>query len=317
MNQILKKISFRLILFLLCFIQTLHAQNGIVKSYYTDGTVQSEASYVNDVLDGAYITYFSNGKVKTEKNFSQGILDGYIREYYESGLMKEEYLVMSGIKDGSHRTFFENGQLKELINYSDGKLTSRQIFDSDFEDRIPNDPSIVHKKQETVSPTAEQIQNIQENVLPAKEIAEKKDAALLHSKNIVEKKEETPVRIKEQVEKRGGTISDGNEPEILCDAQVCPVPIGGMKGIQNNLVYPEHALRYGLEGTVTIIATINAQGDVIKTQVLKGLGLGCSEAAQDVIRETKFVPGKNNGEPVETNATINIEFKIFEKKSVQ
>jgi TonB family protein len=289
MDQILKKISFCLILSLLCFFQTSHAQNGIVKSYYTDGTVQWEVSYVNDVLDGAYITYFSNGKVKTEKNFSKGILDGYVREYYGNGLMKEEYLVKSGIKDGSHRTFFENGQLKELINYSDGKLTSRQIFDSDFEDRIPNNPSIVQKKQETVIPTEKQIQKIQESVLPAKEIAEKKEEIILGR----------------------------NAPEILCDAQVCPVPIGGMKGIQNNLVYPEHALRYGLEGTVTIIATINAQGDVIKTQVLKGLGLGCSEAAQDVIRKTKFIPGKSNGELVETNATINIEFKIFEKKSVQ
>jgi outer membrane biosynthesis protein TonB len=40
---------------------------------------------------------------------------------------------------------------------------------------------------------------------------------------------------------------------------------------------------------------------------------GCEEAAQEVIRKTKFIPGKNNGELTETNATINIEFKIFDK----
>ena len=259
MNQILKIISICLVFILLCFFQTLQAQNGIVKSYYADGTVQSEASYVNDVLDGAYITYFANGKVKTGKNYSQGILDGYVREYYATGLMKEEYFVKTGIKDGSQRRYFENGQLKELINYSDGIQIQKQVFTFD--------PA--HHASLEASPVG----NKQQNVLP--------------------------------------------EKELLCDVQVCPVPIGGMKVIHDSLIYPEHALRYGLEGTVTIIATINTQGEVIKTQVLKKLGLGCDEAAQEVLRKTKFIPGKSNGVAVETNATINIEFKIFDKKSVQ
>ena len=288
-NQILKKISFCLFFLLLCFIHTLYAQNGIVKSYYADGTVQTEVSYVNDVLDGAMITYFSNGKIHKEKNYSRGILEGYVREYFENGLMKEEYFVKTGVKDRAYKKYSENGQLEELINYSDGKLTSRQIFDSDFEDRISNDPSIVQKEQETVIPTEKQVQKIQESVLPVKEIAEKKEEIILGR----------------------------NKSEILCDTQVCPVPIGGIKGIQDNLIYPDHALQYGLEGTVTIIATINAKGEVIKTQVLKKLGLGCDEAAQEVLRKTKFIPGKNNGEPIETNATINIEFKIFDKKSIR
>lgn len=290
--MMIKKISICLFFLLLCFIHTLYAQNGIVKSYYADGTVQTEVSYVNDVLDGAMITYFSNGKIHTEKNYSRGILEGYVREYFENGLMREEYFVKTGVKDRAYKKYSENGQLEELINYSDGEFTSRQIFDSDFEDRITNDPSIVQKKQETVIPAEKQARKIQENVLPASP-----------SRKLVEKKEEI--------------ILDRNKPEILCDAQVCPVPIGGIKGIQDNLIYPDHALRYGLEGTVTIIATINAKGEVIKTQVLKKLGLGCDEAAQEVLRKTKFIPGKNNGEPIETNATINIEFKIFDKKSIR
>ncbi|MHB9040464.1 MAG: TonB family protein [Melioribacteraceae bacterium] len=272
MNKILMRTIYSTTFFFLLWMQILPAQNGIVKSYYADGKVQTEASYVNDVLDGAVITYFPNGKIETEKNFSQGVLDGYVREYYATGLMKEEYFVKKGIKDGSHRKFFENGQLQQLSEYSDGKLINRHVFNSDTDYKITNELPVVKKE---LTP-----------VLPKKET--------------VEKKEET--------------IIPETEPEILCDVQVCPVPIGGMKGIQKILVYPEHALRYGIQGTVTIIATINNSGDVIRTQVLKGLGYGCDEAAQEALRKTKFVPGINDNKASECNATIPIQFRILNKK---
>lgn len=295
----------------------MQAQNGIVKSYYADGTVQSEASYVNDVLDGSYITYYSNGKVKAEKNYSQGILDGYVREYYENGVMKEEYLVKLGIKDGSYKTYFENGQLKELINYSDGILTSRQSFDSQNEKPVSIELVAVEKKEEIAT--------------PPKEVAEKKPEAISAPKDNLAKREnliiqKTEPEFKNDVVKPSSEIQPETkkelsipelEEEILCDVQLCPVPIGGMKGIYKKLVYPELALQTGLEGIVTIIATISAKGDVIKTQVIKKLGLGCDEAAQEALRKTKFIPGESNDKDVETNATINIEFKIAYKKSVQ
>lgn len=289
MKKNLKIYFISIFFFLLCLNQPSSAQNGIVKSYYSNGTVQSEASFVNDVLDGANITYYSNGRVKEEKNFSQGILDGYVREYYSTGVMKEECFVKYGIKDGAYRTYFENGQLKELINYSNGILTNRQAFNSEYKDLATLELPPIEKKSETVSLQQTTIENKLEINLPQSKSLEKKE----------------------------GIIPLEDEYEILCDVQVCPVPIGGMKGIQDSLVYPEHALRYGLEGTVKIIATINAQGEVIKTQVLKKLGLGCDEAAQEVVRKTRFVPGKNDGEWAETNATITIEFKIFDKSTAK
>lgn len=272
LNNPLKKISYCLAVLLFLSFQSLHAQNGIVKSYYADGTVQSEASYVSDVLDGSYITYFPDGKIWTEKNYSRGILDGYVREFHANGLLKEEYSVKFGIKDGAHRTYFESGLLKELINYSDGMLTNRQVFHLEFN----------NVETPAVKPTERKI----ESITLQQPVIENKQEIILHESNY----------------------------EILCDVQVCPVPIGGMKGIQDSLVYPEHALRYGLEGTVTIIATIDAHGEVIKTEVLKKLGLGCDEAAQEAVRKTRFVPGKNDGKPSPTNAAITVEFKIFVKQ---
>ena len=82
------------------------------------------------------------------------------------------------------------------------------------------------------------------------------------------------------------------------------------QAIQENLVYPEHALRYGLEGTVTLKASINSDGDVTKTDIIKGLGLGCDEAAENAVMKTKFIPGKTGGKPVDSVLSINVEFKI-------
>lgn len=303
--------------FLLCAFQIVQAQNGIVKSYYNDGVVQSEASYVNDVLDGAYKTYFPNGKTKLEKNYSQGILDGYVREYYPNALMKEEYFVKLGVKDGSHRIYFEDGQLKELISYSEGILTSRHSFVSENNKPVSTDLASVEKKHEIVSVPTELIGKKPELILPAKETTENKQETVLQKNESEIKMEVADLssEIKPEVNKEV-SLPEAEE-EILCDVQVCPVPIGGMKGIYKKLIYPDQALLSGLEGIVTIIATIDAKGDVIKTQVLKKLGLGCDEAAQEVLRKTKFIPGENNGIDVETNATINIEFKILNRKPVQ
>jgi len=240
-------------------LESLFAQNGTVKSYYPEGTIKSEISFVNDVLDGSAIWYYPNGNLKSEKNYSNGILYGWIKEYFDSGLLKEEYYAKNGIKDGTQRIFYENGALKELSEYSDGKQMHKSVFDYDLS---YNPPQIAY-----------------------------------------------------QGKKNQNEVLSTGKGESLCDAEVCPTPFGGMKSIQDNLIYPEHALRYGLEGSVTLQATINIQGEVVKTQIIKSLGLGCDEAAQDAVRKTKFLPGKNHDNPVESTLTINVEFKIVNQNN--
>ena len=235
------------------------AQNGIVKSYYPDGSVQSEISYVNDILDGTAVWYYPNGKLKSEKNFSKGILDGWVKEYFETGLLREEYFVKNGVKDGTNRFFYENGALKSLSNYANGNQMQLQLFDYDS----------------TYNPVvADTGKSIPQQIKPKR------------SKN-----------------------------NYQCNVDICPEPIGGMKSVQDNLIYPEHALRYGLEGTVTLTARISTNGNVLNTEIIRGMGFGCSEAAQEAVKKTKFLPGENNGIPVESAIALNIEFKIFENKS--
>lgn len=89
-----------------------------------------------------------------------------------------------------------------------------------------------------------------------------------------------------------------------------PEPIGGIEAIQKKIVYPEIAKRAGVEGKVYILAFVDENGNVTKTEVLKGIGAGCDEAAEKAVRDTKFKPGKQRGKPVRVKVAVPIIFKL-------
>jgi TonB family protein len=240
---------------------SIYSQNGIIKSFYPNGSLKSEISYVNDVYDGYAYFFFLNGNLKSERNFSRGILNGFVREFYENGLMKEEYFMRNGIIDGNFRKYHTNGALAQLIVFENGVQIENKHFEFDsLYFASTEDYKIGNRQQELMS---------------------------------------------------------NKKQDLICDVEICPVPVGGMQAIQDNLIYPEHALLYGLEGTVLLIANINEYGEVLNTEVIKELGLGCDEAAQEAVKRTKFIPGQNNNRAVFSRVTIEVEFKIFNNSSVE
>ncbi len=89
-----------------------------------------------------------------------------------------------------------------------------------------------------------------------------------------------------------------------------PEPIGGIKAIQDKVVYPEIAKRAGIEGKVYVLAFINEEGKVVKARVLKGIGGGCDQAAMKAVEETVFTPGRQRGKAVKTQVSIPIIFRL-------
>jgi TonB family protein len=107
-----------------------------------------------------------------------------------------------------------------------------------------------------------------------------------------------------------GSLKRLNEGEFLVSAEEMPEPIGGMKAIQEKIVYPEIAKRAGIEGKVHVQAFINEEGNVVSAKILKGVGAGCDEVALDAVKQTKFNPGTQNGKPIKVQVTIPIVFKL-------
>ncbi|MCA0446764.1 MAG: TonB family protein [Bacteroidetes bacterium] len=101
-----------------------------------------------------------------------------------------------------------------------------------------------------------------------------------------------------------------SEQDTFMVFEESPVPVGGIAGIQKRVVYPELAIKAEIEGQVVIRAGIDERGNVIRTDVLKGLAGGCTEAAITAIRNTKFTPGLQREKPVKVQIAIPVIFKL-------
>lgn len=89
-----------------------------------------------------------------------------------------------------------------------------------------------------------------------------------------------------------------------------PKPADGYGALQALVVYPEMAKRIGVEGTVVIIAYIEKDGTVSRTEVLKGIGFGCDEAAATAVAKTRFIPGLQREKPVRVKIAVPLRFML-------
>jgi periplasmic protein TonB len=76
-----------------------------------------------------------------------------------------------------------------------------------------------------------------------------------------------------------------------------------------NATYPLLAPRMSVEGSVVMQAVIGADGAIENLRILSGPAI-LTAAAQQAVRQWHFKPYLQNGEPVETKATITVNFSI-------
>jgi protein TonB len=103
--------------------------------------------------------------------------------------------------------------------------------------------------------------------------------------------------------------TDDNE-EYFVAVEEMPQIVGGIESIQRNVVYPELAIRAGVQGRVFVMAYVNTDGTVSRAEVVKGIGAGCDEAAVAAVMKAKFIPGKQRGRPVKVKVSIPIIFRL-------
>ena len=75
-------------------------------------------------------------------------------------------------------------------------------------------------------------------------------------------------------------------------------------------IYTPEALQNHIEGTVTLEAAIDQQGNIKIQRIVKGLGYGLDERAIGTVLDWKFAPALRNGVPVEAITQIDVDFKI-------
>ena len=77
-------------------------------------------------------------------------------------------------------------------------------------------------------------------------------------------------------------------------------------------VYPQGALRLGVEGVITVNALIDETGKVVDTGILRGMkdDRGLGKAAQTAVKKWKFDPARKNGVNVKVWMPVVIVFKL-------
>jgi len=76
-----------------------------------------------------------------------------------------------------------------------------------------------------------------------------------------------------------------------------------------HLTYPQSAKQTGIQGTVTVLANVEANGTVSSAKALNG-PLLLRQSAVDSVKQWKYSPGLADGRPVASQVTVAVEFKL-------
>jgi TonB family protein len=254
-------------------------QEGLMKSLYSNGNIESEINFKDSVREGEAKFYYENGYIKEERNYLNGRVDGLVKIYADSGKLKEVFIIENGRREGPTSLFDVNGNYLADVYYEAGKLIVQPIL----EDYYASSNS-----QSEYGTGKVKIENTENN-------SPKESDDLLIPPEVEEEKLE-------------------NDSAFFSIIEVIPEPVGGMEAIYKKLIYPSEARNNEITGTVKVQAFIDEFGEVMEAKVVEGIGFGCDDVARNAIYYAKFKPGLQKGKPVKTMLIIPIEFKPAKDK---
>jgi antitoxin component YwqK of YwqJK toxin-antitoxin module len=103
-------------------------KEGVVKRFYTDGTLKSETIYSNDIKNGIKKKYNSEGLLKEEIPYINGKINGVKHTYINRKLLKSQNYVDDKL-EGKSVIYFPNDESKINIkmNYHNGNFHGEYI----------------------------------------------------------------------------------------------------------------------------------------------------------------------------------------------
>ena len=99
---------------------------------------------------------------------------------------------------------------------------------------------------------------------------------------------------------------------ILEYAEIMPEIRGGIGAYYILIDYPKEAIRRGLEGSLSLIFTVNQDGTTSDILVERSLHALLDSAAVQALRRTRFIPGRHQGETARVRMRLPIRFQIIE-----
>ncbi len=108
-------------------------------------------------------------------------------------------------------------------------------------------------------------------------------------------------------------VKDASSGQDFTVTETLPCPVDSddiQTCVKNRIIYPEKAIAQKIEGEVIIEFTVDENGDVIRTYIIKDIGGCCGMAASCAIQKMKFRPAIQNGFPVACTMKITVRFEL-------
>lgn len=105
-------------------------REGDYRSWYKNGQLKSQTSYINGSENTKNNSWYESGKLESEENFVSGKQEGKSYNWYENGQLKSECNYSNGQYDGEIITYWPNGQIKRKDQYLKGKYENGFCHDS-------------------------------------------------------------------------------------------------------------------------------------------------------------------------------------------
>ncbi len=98
---------------------------GMWKTYYTSGNIQSVVPYEDGLVNGSAIFYYDNKEhiIKAEIDFKDDIIEGEYKEFYTDGNVKARIAFKDGERWGDAFYYYQNGITKIEGQFKKGKRT--------------------------------------------------------------------------------------------------------------------------------------------------------------------------------------------------
>ncbi len=98
---------------------------------------------------------------------------------------------------------------------------------------------------------------------------------------------------------------------MLSDSDRAPRVRGDMGSLYLRIGYPEAARGQGIEGRLIVEFTVGTDGRTRDVHVVDMLHPLCDSAAVAALQRTRFVPGRQRGEPVPVRMRLPVRFKLI------
>lgn len=81
--------------------------------------------------------------------------------------------------------------------------------------------------------------------------------------------------------------------------------------LSNHIEYPAAAAEEGIQGKVTVNFTVGKDGSITNVKAVRGPHPALNREAERVVKAMpKWIPGKNNGQPVKVSYNLPIQFRL-------